>query len=225
MRTERGLDRFVTFLDAVVAIAITLLILPLTEILQGVEPGRSLGSVLSGEGGQFFAFFLSFAVIARFWLAHHRVVEGVGAYDLPFLLLNLLWILTIVLLPFATQVVGSFPPEPLAVLLYIGTITVSSAALTAITFLVWRRPALRRNADEPAGPPRPRACRVGRRRALRRTADEPAVTPWAALATTGILVAALLIGTLSRRVNYGAMLLLLLTGPIESWLRRRERVR
>jgi uncharacterized membrane protein len=201
VRTERGLDRFVTFLDAVVAIAITLLILPLTEILQGVEPGRSLGSVLSGEGGQFFAFFLSFAVIARFWLVHHRLVEAVGTYDLPFLLLNLLWILTIVLLPFATQVVGSFPPEPLAVLLYIGTITVSSAALTAITFLVWRRPALRRNADEPAA------------------------TPWAALATTGILVAALLIGTLSRRVNYGAMLLLLLTGPVESWLRRRERAR
>jgi uncharacterized membrane protein len=201
VHSERGLDRFVIFLDAVVAIAITLLVLPLTEVLQGVEPGQSLGSVLSDEGGQFFAFFLSFAVIARFWLVHHRVVEAVGAYDLPFLLLNLLWILTIVLLPFATQVVGSFPPEPLAVLLYIGTITVSSAALTAITFLVWRRPALRRNADEPA------------------------VTPWAALATTGILVAALLIGTLSRRVNYGAMLLLLLTGPVESWLRRRERAR
>jgi uncharacterized membrane protein len=201
VRTEHGLDRFVTFLDAVVAIAITLLVLPLAEIVQDVDPGKSLGSVLSGESGQFFAFFLSFAVIARFWLVHHRVVEGVGTYDAPFLLLNLLWILTIVLLPFATQVVGSFPPEPLAVLLYIGTITVSSASLTAITFLVWRRPALRRHADEPAA------------------------APWAALATTGILVVALLIGTLSRRVNYGAMLLLLLTGPIESWLRRRERAR
>jgi len=201
VRSERGLDRFVTFLDAVVAIAITLLVLPLTEVLQGVEPGESLGSVLSTEGGQFFAFFLSFAVIARFWLVHHRVVEAVGAYDLPFLLLNLLWILTIVLLPFATQVVGSFPPEPLAVLIYIGTITVSSASLTAVTFHVWRRPELHGEGDTPA------------------------TTPWAALATTGILVVALLIGTLSRRVNYGAMLLLLLTGPVESWLRRRERAR
>jgi uncharacterized membrane protein len=35
MRTERGLDRFVTFLDAVVAIAITLLVLPLVDVLGG----------------------------------------------------------------------------------------------------------------------------------------------------------------------------------------------
>jgi uncharacterized membrane protein len=95
----------------------------------------------------------------------------------PFLLLNLLWILTIVLLPFATQVVGSFPPEPLAVLIDIGTSTVSSACLAAITFHVWRRPTLRRHADE-----------------------APAA-PWAALATTGILVVALVLGTMSRRIN------------------------
>ena len=61
--------------------------------------------------------------------------------------------------------------------------------------------------------------------ALRRHADEPAPTPWASLVTPAILVVALLIGTLSRRVNYGAMLLLLLTGPVESWLRRKERDR
>jgi uncharacterized membrane protein len=197
--TERGLDRFITFLDAVVAIAITLLVLPLTEVLQDVGSGESLGSVLSGEAGTFFAFFLSFAVIARFWLDHHRIVERVGSYDSAFLLLNLLWILTIVVLPFATQVVGSFPPEPLAVLIYIGTITVSSACLTGITVLVWRRPALRRHPDEATG------------------------TPWASVATTGILVVALLVGTLVRSVNYGAMLLLLLTGAVESRLRRRER--
>ena len=69
--------------------------------------------------------------------------------------------------------------------IYIGTITLSSACLTAITLLVWRRPALRRHPD----------------------AAVPA--PWAALATTGILVVALLLGTLVRSVNYGAMLLLL----------------
>jgi uncharacterized membrane protein len=199
VRTERGLDRFLTFLDAVVAIAITLLVLPLIEVLQAVEPGESLSSALSDASGQFFAFFLSFAVIARLWLVHHRVVEDVNTYDQPFLLVNMLWMLTIVALPFATQVVGSYPPEPLAVGLYIGTLTVSSASLSAVVVLVWRRPALRREADAPA------------------------VAPWPSLATTGLLVAALLIGTLVRQVNYGAMLLLLLSGPLESWLGRRDR--
>src|SRR4051812_1264422 len=103
MRTERGLDRFVTFLDAVVAIAITLLVLPLVEVLGGTHAGRDLASVFSEEAGRFGTFFLSFALIARLWLAHHRIVEGVGAYDGAFLLANLAWSLTIVLVPFATR--------------------------------------------------------------------------------------------------------------------------
>jgi hypothetical protein len=45
------------------------------------------------------------------------------------------------------------PPESLAVLLYIGTITVSSGCLTGIAVLVWRRPALRRRPDESAPAP------------------------------------------------------------------------
>jgi uncharacterized membrane protein len=201
MRTERGLDRFVTFLDAVVAIAITLLVLPLAEVLNGSETGGALGRVLADHAGQFGAFLLSFAVISRLWLVHHRIVESVGAYDRAFLLINLLWILTIVVLPFSTQVVAAYPPEPLAVLIYIGTITLSSVFLSGVSVLVWRRPGLRRGADQPPAP------------------------PWAALATTGILVVALLLGTLIRDVNYWAMFLLFLSSPVESWLRRTQRSR
>src|SRR4051812_40610448 len=201
MRTERGLDRFVTFLDAVVAIAITLLVLPLAEVLDGSDAGGALGRVLADHAAQFGAFFLSFAVIARLWLVHHRIVESVGAYDRAFLLVNLLWILTIVVLPFSTQVVAAYPPEPPAVLIYIGTITLSSVFLSGVSVLVWRRPGLRRGADETPTP------------------------PWAALATTGILVVALLLGTLVREVNYWAMFLLFLSSPVESWLRRTQRSR
>ena len=129
MRTERGLDRFVTFLDAVVAIAITLLVLPLVDVLGETQAGRDLASVLTDEAGRFGTFFLSFVLIARLWLAHHHIVEGVGAYDGAFLLANLTWSLTIVLVPFATQVAGSFPPEPPAVLVYTGTVTLSATCL------------------------------------------------------------------------------------------------
>src|SRR3954463_14143504 len=201
MRTERGLDRFVTFLDAVVAIAITLLVLPLVDVLGGAQAGRDLASVFSDEAGRVVTFFLSFALIARRWLAHHRIVEGVGAYDGAFLLVNLAWSLTIVLIPFATQVAGSFPPQPLAVLVYTGTVTLSSACLLAIGLRVWRRPELRRDADEPPVP------------------------PLALLGTTGALVVALLAGTLLPSVNYWALGLLVVTAPIESRLQRSRRFR
>jgi hypothetical protein len=43
------------------------------------------------------------------------------------------------------------------------------------------------------------------------------------LVTNGALVAALLLGTLLPSVNYWALGLLVLTAPIESWLRRSRR--
>jgi uncharacterized membrane protein len=47
-------------------------------------------------------------VIARLWLAHHRLVERVGAYDSAFVRVKLGWLLTVVLLPFATQVLAVY---------------------------------------------------------------------------------------------------------------------
>ena len=108
MRTDRGLDRFITFLDAVVAIAMTLLVLPLTELVGEPPPARS-GDVFTENGPRFWAFLLSFAVIGRLWVAHHRIVERVGAYDGAFVLVNLCWVLTVVFLPFATQLTSAYP--------------------------------------------------------------------------------------------------------------------
>ncbi|WP_106280109.1 TMEM175 family protein [Geodermatophilus tzadiensis] len=197
MQTERGLDRFVSFLDAVVAIAITLLVLPLTELLDGAQPRSGLGTLLADEAGQIGAFFLSFLVIARLWLIHHQVVETVGSYDRAFLAANLLWILTIVLLPFATQVSARYGADRPAIALYIGTITLSSFCLTAISLLLWRRPALRRH---PA---------------------TPVPLPWPSLVASALFLLAFVVGTLLPGVSYWALFLLFLSGPLEAVVRRR----
>jgi uncharacterized membrane protein len=196
--TDRGLDRLITFVDAVVAIAITLLVLPLVELLSRAGPDMDLGEVLADDAGEFGAFLLSFLVIARLWRAHHRLVEYVGAYDSAFVLVNLAWILTIVVLPFATQVVAVYGVDRLAIGVYVGTMTASSACLSVLSMQVWRRPSLRR-----AG------------------ADIPPDLPWTSLVTTGTLVVALVIGVLLPVINYFALLLLFLTGPIERQVRRR----
>lgn len=199
MHSDRGFDRFITFLDAVVAIAITLLVLPLVDVLGGHLP-HDVAGVFTENGDRFFAFLLSFAVIARLWLAHHRIVERVGAYDGAFLFANFGWALTIVFLPFATQLIAEFPAtDRLAVGVYIGTITLSSLFLAAVGVLVWRRPALRREG-----------------------VTEREVAPWVVLANAGAFVVALVLGTALPHLNYYALLLLFLTGPIDRLIRGRK---
>ena len=46
MRTERGFDRLLTFADAVVAIALTLLVLPLSELAADLGD-ENIGQVFS----------------------------------------------------------------------------------------------------------------------------------------------------------------------------------
>jgi uncharacterized membrane protein len=198
VRTDRGLDRLITFVDAVVAIAITLLVLPLVEVPARAAPDMDLGAVLAEDAAQFGAFLLSFVVIARLWRVHHRLVEQVGAYDTEFLLVNLGWVLTIVVLPFATQVVAVYGTDRPAIAVYIGTVMASSACLSVLSVLVWLRPPLRRTGTH-----------------------TPPIPPWASLVTTGTLFVALLIGVLVPAINYFALLLLFLTGPLERRWRRR----
>ena len=56
---ERDFDRFLTFVDAIVAIAITLLVLPLVDVA-GAYQGDSATQLLSDSSHQIWAFFLSF---------------------------------------------------------------------------------------------------------------------------------------------------------------------
>ncbi len=198
MRTDRGLDRLITFVDAVVAIAITLLVLPLVEVVRRPAQDLDLAAVLAEDAAQFGAFLLSFVVIAHLWLVHHRLVERVGAYDSAFVLVNFGWVLTIVFLPFATQVLAVYGTDRLAIAAYIGTMTASSACLSALSLLLWRRPSLRRAGT-----------------------DTRPDLPWASLVTPGALVVALVVGVLVPAINYWALFLLFLTGPLEGRLHRR----
>jgi uncharacterized membrane protein len=97
---ERGLERLILFSDAVVAIAITLLVLPLTELKP--EEGDSAWAFLVEHWDELLAFGISFLVIARFWFAHHGMFSDLVRMDRPLLYLNTGWLAAMVLLPFPT---------------------------------------------------------------------------------------------------------------------------
>jgi uncharacterized membrane protein len=118
---EIEFSRIVAFSDGVFAIAITLLVLNL-EIPEHLASGEIAHSLWE-QREFFFAYALSFAVIGRFWLVHHRFFSEVRAFDGRLIVLNLLYLGWIVLIPFSSEVLGEYGGTAAAIVLYAANLT------------------------------------------------------------------------------------------------------
>jgi uncharacterized membrane protein len=113
---EIEFSRIVAFSDGVFAIAITLLVLAIT--IPDQLPDESLASALWGQRDDMVAYALSFAVIGRFWVVHHRFFGEVTAFDGRLLAINIFYLAWIVLIPFSSEVLGDHGGEAAAIVLY-----------------------------------------------------------------------------------------------------------
>jgi uncharacterized membrane protein len=184
------------FADAVVAIACTLLVLPLVD-LATQDAGVPVDRLLSDHLGQFGAFALSFAVIARLWVAHHRLFERVGAYDTMITQLTLIWLSTVAFLPFPTAILATQSGHG-ASMLYVGTLLLSSLALASTAAWLGAHPSLQRTTEAGA------------------RLDEPHWT------TAVLFLVAFSLTALLPQASVWPLLLLLLSGPIDAVRRRRS---
>ncbi len=113
---EIEFSRIVAFSDGVFAIAITLLVLNLS-----VDTNLSadeLAAEIWDQRENFLAYAISFAVIGRFWLVHHRFFGQVTAFDGRLIGLNMLYLSFIVLIPFSSQVLGEYGGQTTSVVVY-----------------------------------------------------------------------------------------------------------
>lgn len=104
---DLALDRLVFFSDAVFAIAITLLVLEIE--VPSLPVHASVASSLQALvdlAPSFFAFALSFLVIGRFWMGHHERFRALRHYDARLMWPNLLYLMAIAFMPFATAFLG-----------------------------------------------------------------------------------------------------------------------
>ncbi|HEX6665196.1 MAG TPA: TMEM175 family protein [Solirubrobacterales bacterium] len=113
---EIEFSRIVAFSDGVFAIAITLLVLNL-GIAKDLASDE-VADALWDQRENLLAFGISFAVIGRFWLVHHRFFGDVVAFDAKLIGLNLLYLGWIVLLPFSSDVLGEYGDTTAGVVLY-----------------------------------------------------------------------------------------------------------
>jgi uncharacterized membrane protein len=144
--------------DAVFAIALTLLTLNVTlTIRDGETFSHAFFDDTVTELG---AFVLSFAVIALFWMVHHRFMQHVAQFDRGLVKCNFAFLAIIALLPFPSDVLGSYGDEPGASILY--AIAISAASLTAHFMWVYagRKHLLVEGAEREVGNARWRAYTV-----------------------------------------------------------------
>lgn len=123
-------DRAKAFIDAVVAIAMTLLILPLLDAITGlarVSRQVPASTWFSENWLLLLSFLISFVIIAMFWINHHRMFARVVQVSVPLLWLNMAWLLTIVWLPVATAMTNIMDSDdPVVKASYMGTMALTS---------------------------------------------------------------------------------------------------
>lgn len=139
---SKGYERFVNFTDAVVAIAATLLILPVVSA--ATELGdKSTNAFFEQMLPEFFMFLLSFVLIANFWWDHHRLFRRIDKFDSTLMYWNFIWLIGIVIMPVPTAlVINGDAHDRLSIGFYIGTMFVISLMQTLMTDHIRRNPEL-----------------------------------------------------------------------------------
>lgn len=151
LETRQDSGRLVAFSDGVVAIAITLLILPLADIsLPTNDPqaqANPLAYVWSQYSSLIISFLVSWFVILVFWLAHHRMFGTVERVNPNIIRWNVLWLFGIIVLPFPMNLldqVGSGTRHSDAgqqtTVFYIGTMFFISLMLTLMAVEIRKDP-------------------------------------------------------------------------------------
>ena len=97
--------RLEAFSDGVIAIVITLLALDLTV----PQPGHGmLLTQLGDHWPQFAAYVVSFFTLGIIWVNHHARVSLIARVDRTLLFINLVLLLFVVLIPFATSLMATY---------------------------------------------------------------------------------------------------------------------
>jgi len=100
-RTQFQIDRIAFFSDAVIAIAITLMILEIKIPPLGKD--TTVRQIFSKYGAEAYLHFLALIIcywsIGNLWIRHHDLFEHIINYDKHLIRINLLFLLSIMMLP------------------------------------------------------------------------------------------------------------------------------
>jgi uncharacterized membrane protein len=103
--------------DGIFAIAMTLLVLTLT-LPDATQTKLSLSQLMAEQWPKFFNYALSFLLLAIFWVIHNQEFHVIRRTDRGHIWINIGILMFVALMPFSTDVTGSYSNETLAEILF-----------------------------------------------------------------------------------------------------------
>ena len=154
--SRRGYDResiefarVLSFSDGLFAIAMTLLVVGIeVPDIPDTESVGELSDAVRDLDSSFISFFISFFVIARYWVAHHVFFSQLQRMDRGLIWLNILYLCFIAFLPFPSGLLGNFFENPLAFTIYAVAVAVVSGMELVMFRHAYRKGLLNRELPE-----------------------------------------------------------------------------
>jgi TMEM175 potassium channel family protein len=138
-----GFERMIVLSDGVVAIALTLLILgiqvPSPGGLHNPDSMSELAGALVHTVDGWISYVVSFYVIAQFWLTHRQLFRGVRVDSEGLAAWNFLFLFTITVMPFTSDLIGKYPENPLSVIIFSANLILATLARYGMVYLSLRR--------------------------------------------------------------------------------------
>ncbi|MDR8412001.1 TMEM175 family protein [Nonomuraea sp. 3-1Str] len=151
-------ERVAMFVDAVFAIAMTLLAVEIPRPPANVAEGEGsrlaraarLWDFLGDNWSTWLAFVIAFLILWGVWREHHRTLDMVVRVSPRIMARHVPLLIVVVLLPYATGLIGESAGNPLTVCLFAGAVAALLFAQAALLRAILRDQVLRPDADAAA---------------------------------------------------------------------------
>ncbi|AUB60930.1 MAG: DUF1211 domain-containing protein [Methanobacterium sp.] len=126
-------NRLETLTDGLFAIAMTILVVTIQIPIGPIHTADLFVQTTSEIIPKFAVYFLSFLLLAVFWVDHHMFYL-VKKINFTLLWINIFWLMFIALLPLSTSIIAQFPQHQLAQLIF----DFNLLFIGLFFYLIWR---------------------------------------------------------------------------------------
>jgi len=131
---EVATNRLETLVDGVFAIAMTILVLSIQIPEMDNPSSGDLFSQLVVLWPKVLSFIISFIILGMFWVAHHTEFRYIKKLDHKLIWLNIFYLLFVSLLPFSAELLGKYPYNQAAVIVY----GIHLMLMVLIHYFIWQ---------------------------------------------------------------------------------------